>query len=165
MTLVNKDWLATPRFEAIGTAPPSFVTNNIQDITTAVGRENLKWSASSMFGGAWFYCLRFMNVYEPLSNLQLERRRCGYCACVYLKIEWIAPPYYLSLVQTVSAIYTFYLAMTLFPDLQTKAQEEIDRVVGNDRLPALADRDNMPYISALQSEVYRWRPVAPIGLS
>jgi cytochrome P450 len=55
--------------------------------------------------------------------------------------------------------------MTLFPDLQSKAQEEIDRVVGNDRLPVLADRDNLPYISALQSEVYRWRPVAPIGLS
>ena len=55
--------------------------------------------------------------------------------------------------------------MTLFPDLQSKAQEEIDRVVGNDRLPALADRGNLPYISALQSEVYRWRPVLPIGLS
>ena len=55
--------------------------------------------------------------------------------------------------------------MTLYPDLQTKAQEEIDRVVGNDRLPALADRDNLPYISALQSEVYRWRPVVPTGLS
>ena len=55
--------------------------------------------------------------------------------------------------------------MTLYPDLQTKAQEEIDRVVGNDRLPVLADRGNLPYISALQSEVYRWRPVAPNGLS
>ena len=55
--------------------------------------------------------------------------------------------------------------MTLFPDLQTKAQEEIDRVVGNDRLPVLADRDNLPYISALQSEIYRWRPVSSIGSS
>ena len=55
--------------------------------------------------------------------------------------------------------------MTLFPHIQTKAQEEIDRVVGNDRLPVLADRDDLPYISALQSEVYRWRPVTPTGLS
>ena len=76
-----------------------------------------------------------------------------------------SPPLYLNNVQTVSAIYTFYLAMTLFPNLQTRAQEEIDRVVGNDRLPVLADRDDLPYISALQSEVYRWRPVVPAGLS
>ena len=55
--------------------------------------------------------------------------------------------------------------MTLFPDIQSKAQEEIDRVVGNDRLPGYADRDSLPYVSALQSEVYRWRPVTPIGWS
>jgi cytochrome P450 len=71
----------------------------------------------------------------------------------------------LSIAQTVSALYTFYLAMTLFPDIQTKAQDEIDRVVGNDRLPILADRDSLPYISALHSEIYRWRPVAPFGSS
>jgi hypothetical protein len=55
--------------------------------------------------------------------------------------------------------------MTLFPHIQTKAQEEIDRIIGNDRLPVLADRDNLPYIGALQSEVYRWRPVGLTGLS
>jgi len=55
--------------------------------------------------------------------------------------------------------------MTLFPDIQIKAQEEIDRVVGNDRLPVLADRDSLPYLSALQSEIYRWEPVGPTGLS
>jgi cytochrome P450 len=67
--------------------------------------------------------------------------------------------------QTISVIYTFYLAMTLFPDVQNKAQEEIDGVIGNDRLPRLADRDNLPYVNALQSEVLRWHPVAPIGSS
>ena len=60
---------------------------------------------------------------------------------------------------------TVYLVMTLFPDIQAKAQEEIDRVVGNDRLPVLTDRDSLPYLSALQSEIYRWRPVGPTGLS
>jgi cytochrome P450 len=67
--------------------------------------------------------------------------------------------------QTVSALYTFYLAMTLFPDSQLKAQDEINRVVGNDRLPNLADRDSLPYVNALVSEVFRWRPVIPTGLS
>ena len=86
------------------------------------------------------------------------------CVCLF-ENEWIAPLYRLSIVQAVSTIYTFYLAMTLFPDLQAKAQEEIDRVVGNDRLPVLADRDSLPYISALQSEIYRWRPVSSTGSS
>jgi cytochrome P450 len=62
-------------------------------------------------------------------------------------------------------LYTFYLAMTLFPDAQRKAQDEIDRVIGNDRLPKLLDRDRLPYINALHSEIYRWRPVAPTGAS
>ena len=55
--------------------------------------------------------------------------------------------------------------MTLFPNIQSKAQEEIDRVVGNDRLPVLADRDSLPYLSALLSEIYRWGPVGPTGSS
>ena len=71
----------------------------------------------------------------------------------------------LNFAQTVSTLYTFYLVMTLFPDIQTKAQEEIDRVIGNDRLPVFADRDSLPYINALQSEIFRWGPVTPTGLS
>ncbi len=72
---------------------------------------------------------------------------------------------HLNLAQTVSTLYTFYLVMALFPNVQTKAQEEIDRVAGNDRLPVLGDCDSLPYLSALQSEVYRWGPVGPTGLS
>jgi cytochrome P450 len=71
----------------------------------------------------------------------------------------------LSCAQTVSALYTFYLAMTLFPDIQTKAQDEIDRIIGKDRLPVLADRDSLPYVSALHSEIYRWQAVVPFGSS
>jgi len=55
--------------------------------------------------------------------------------------------------------------MALFPDVQTKAQEEIDRAVGNDRLPVLADRDSLPYVDALLSEIFRWGPVTPTGSS
>ena len=54
--------------------------------------------------------------------------------------------------------------MTLFPDVQLKAQDEINRVIGDDRLPNLADRNSLPYVAALVSEVFRWRPGVPIGL-
>ena len=58
----------------------------------------------------------------------------------------------------------FFLAMTVFPDAQRKAQEEIDRVIGQNRLPSFEDRENLPYIDATVKEVLRWHPVAPMGL-
>ncbi|KAK1988144.1 O-methylsterigmatocystin oxidoreductase [Colletotrichum cereale] len=65
---------------------------------------------------------------------------------------------------TLAAILAFYLAMTLFPDVQKKAQEEIDRVVGSERLPTLDDRDSLPYLDALTKEAIRWYPIGPMGI-
>lgn len=65
---------------------------------------------------------------------------------------------------TVSATYSLFLAMTLFPEVQKKAQAEIDAIVGTDRLPSFADRDSLPYIEALVKEVLRWNVVAPTGV-
>ncbi|KAJ4387460.1 hypothetical protein N0V93_008052 [Gnomoniopsis smithogilvyi] len=65
---------------------------------------------------------------------------------------------------TVSSIHAFILAMILFPEVQKKAQEEIDTVVGSDRLPQFGDRDNLPYVNALVNEVFRWHPVAPLAV-
>lgn len=59
---------------------------------------------------------------------------------------------------------TFFLAMTAFPEVQKKAQEELDRVIGSGRLPVTADRDDLPYIMAVMKETHRWHPVAPMGL-
>lgn len=67
--------------------------------------------------------------------------------------------------QTVSLIKTFFLAMTLFPTVLRNAQDELDRVVGRDRLPDFTDRDNLPYIRALIKELFRWEQVTPTGLS
>jgi cytochrome P450 len=67
--------------------------------------------------------------------------------------------------QTVSAIYACFLAMVLFPEVARKAQEEIDSVVGQDRLPGFEDRPYLPYVNALVKELYRWHNVAPLGVS
>jgi cytochrome P450 len=53
--------------------------------------------------------------------------------------------------------------MTLYPDVQAKAQAEIDTVIGTDRLPTSEDRPNLPYVDALVKEVLRWQPVTPLG--
>ncbi|KAF9815520.1 hypothetical protein IEO21_04520 [Rhodonia placenta] len=66
--------------------------------------------------------------------------------------------------RTHSSVYTFFLAMTCFPEVQRKAQRELDSVVGRNRLPVLADRDHLPYIHALCLEVLRWQSAVPLGL-
>ncbi|KAE9404644.1 cytochrome P450 [Gymnopus androsaceus JB14] len=64
---------------------------------------------------------------------------------------------------TMSSVSSFLLAMTLHPDVQTKGQEEIDRVVGKDRLPTFDDRQSLPYVEAIYREVMRLHPPLPLG--
>ncbi|KAI5119817.1 hypothetical protein M0805_006950 [Coniferiporia weirii] len=66
---------------------------------------------------------------------------------------------------SVSTILTFILAMVLNPDVQRRAQEEIDSVIGRGRLPTLKDKPNLPYVNALCIECLRWQPVTPLGAS
>jgi hypothetical protein len=63
---------------------------------------------------------------------------------------------------TSSFTQTLVLALTAFPEVQTKAQAELDRVVGDDRMPTYEDYEKMPYLRAVVNEVHRFRPNAPI---
>lgn len=49
-------------------------------------------------------------------------------------------------------------------DVQTKARNELDRVIGRNRLPTLNDRPDLPYIDAILCEVQRMANVAPLGI-
>lgn len=50
---------------------------------------------------------------------------------------------------------TFVLVMLLYPEVQRKVQEEMDSVVGLDRLPDISDQRHLPYLSAVVKEVLR----------
>ncbi|KAI0653349.1 cytochrome P450 [Cubamyces menziesii] len=65
---------------------------------------------------------------------------------------------------SVTSAEIFILTMALFPEVQKRAQEEIDRVVGTNRLPDFADRERLPYVTAVMKEVLRWHPPAPMGI-
>ncbi|KAI0299840.1 cytochrome P450 [Russula brevipes] len=65
---------------------------------------------------------------------------------------------------TVSVVHSFFLAMVLYPQVQRKAQAEIDAVVGTDRLPDFADVPQLPYVTALLEEALRWHPVVPLAI-
>jgi cytochrome P450 len=62
----------------------------------------------------------------------------------------------------VSSLGTFILAMTMYPEVQKKAQAAVDEVVGRGRLPDF--QDDIPYIDAVVHEVLRWRTVVPLGI-
>ncbi|KZT37256.1 cytochrome P450 [Sistotremastrum suecicum HHB10207 ss-3] len=63
-----------------------------------------------------------------------------------------------------AALITFILLMVLHPEIQQRAREELDRVVGTDRLPNIDDAENLPYVNALIKEVLRFHPVAPLAV-
>ncbi|KAF9032484.1 cytochrome P450 [Hymenopellis radicata] len=61
-------------------------------------------------------------------------------------------------------LMVFILAMTLHPECQRKAQDEIDKVVGRRRLPSFDDRPHLPYTESILRETLRWKPVAPTAV-
>jgi hypothetical protein len=87
---------------------------------------------------------------------------------------------------TSSYIQSLVLALVAYPGAQTKAHEEIDRVVGEHRMPTFEDLEQMPYVRAIISEVrwlryrlierllnynyqhstqtHRFRPIAPLAV-
>lgn len=65
---------------------------------------------------------------------------------------------------TASTLTVFVLAMMLYPDVQKRAQEEIEAVIGTDRLPTFEDRSSLLYVEAVLRETLRWHPVFPLGL-
>ncbi|KAF5359385.1 hypothetical protein D9756_003620 [Leucocoprinus leucothites] len=64
---------------------------------------------------------------------------------------------------TVSTVHSFFLAMCLYPEVQKKAQTELDMVLGG-RLPEFNDKESLPYITAMVKESLRWQQVAPLGV-
>ncbi|KAF8524547.1 cytochrome P450 [Hysterangium stoloniferum] len=65
---------------------------------------------------------------------------------------------------TTVALQWFIVAMIKYPEVQKKAQAELDKVLGTDRLPTFEDRPSLPYINAVCMEVQRWHPVFPLGI-
>lgn len=63
--------------------------------------------------------------------------------------------------QTVSSLSCFFLAMTLYPQVQQRAQEELDAVLSSGTMPTFADRPQLPYIEAITREALRWHPTLP----
>uniref|UniRef100_A0A1Y1K2G7 Cytochrome P450 n=1 Tax=Photinus pyralis TaxID=7054 RepID=A0A1Y1K2G7_PHOPY len=66
---------------------------------------------------------------------------------------------------TVSSLYSVILALVKFPQVQRRAQREIDGLTGSERLPQFEDRDQLPYVNGVVKEALRWFPVTPMGVA
>ena len=64
-----------------------------------------------------------------------------------------------------AVIMTFFLAMSINPQIQKRLHDELDAVVGRDRLPTLQDRAELPFLTAVYQECLRWLPGVPTGPS
>jgi len=55
-------------------------------------------------------------------------------------------------------LLTLILAITKHPEVQVKAQKELDAVCGTEKTPLFSDFERLPYINCIVKEAMRWRP-------
>lgn len=64
--------------------------------------------------------------------------------------------------QTNAMVCSFILLMLHNPEVQKKAQAEIDRVTGGKWVPGMNDRELFPYIDCMIKELFRYSPAVPL---
>ncbi|KAH8112914.1 cytochrome P450 [Phellopilus nigrolimitatus] len=80
-------------------------------------------------------------------------------------IQWCATGLYAGAADTtVSALLSFMLLMAVHPDVQRRAQAEVDEKIGRGSLADFGQLDDLPYLTAILKEVLRFAPVGPLGL-
>ncbi|KAJ6060294.1 cytochrome P450 [Penicillium canescens] len=66
-------------------------------------------------------------------------------------------------ITTAIALSIFVMVCLQHPDAVSRAQRDLDSVVGPNRLPEFDDIENLPYMHAFINEMLRWQPVTPFG--
>ena len=61
---------------------------------------------------------------------------------------------------TMSVLSFSLLYFTAFPEVQARAQQEMDDVIGRGRLPSLKDKPHLPYMEAVMVEILRHTSIA-----
>ncbi|KUJ10419.1 putative O-methylsterigmatocystin oxidoreductase [Mollisia scopiformis] len=65
---------------------------------------------------------------------------------------------------TMTTLVVFVLMMMCNPEIQRKAQAEIDAAIGSERLPGFDDLERLTYLNYIKQEVFRIAPLSPLGI-
>ncbi|TRM59642.1 cytochrome P450 [Schizophyllum amplum] len=65
---------------------------------------------------------------------------------------------------TAVTLLNFTLAMLDRPELQTRAQVELDAILAPGQLPDFTQENQLPFVTAIVLETLRWMPVAPVAV-
>ncbi|XP_014370851.2 probable cytochrome P450 304a1 [Papilio machaon] len=109
------------------------------------------------------YDRHFLDMYIRKMNEEKKLNKTTYSEdqLVLLCTDYMFPA-----ASAVQALLTMLVdRLLLHPEVQDKVHEEIDRVVGRDRMPTLDDRKNMPYTEACIREALRMDTIVPLGVS
>jgi len=128
---------------------------NCRNVLNRLMQEPYEIVQKQMVHGTALTSLVSQNIEGRLDNLDPQEREL---------IMWTAGGLYAGgSHSTVASLMTFILSMVLHPEVQKKAQEELDTVIGLDRLPLFSDRYSLPYTDCIVQELLRWRPVTPLA--
>ncbi|KAJ7651338.1 cytochrome P450 [Roridomyces roridus] len=94
------------------------------------------------------------NVPDCLAKTMIESK--GEEKMDDLDMAILASAFMIGGVETTAAIMQWFSALIpTYPEIQKRAHEELDRVVGRDRMPTVEDEKNLPFCHAIVKEVER----------
>ncbi|XP_072014447.1 cytochrome P450 2J4-like [Amphiura filiformis] len=96
-----------------------------------------------------------------LSEMQRKKEQGVQTYLSDVELRAVVQDFFLAGTETTSTTLRWALLyMMKFPDVQKRVHEEIDSVVGRDRLPRLSDKPDLPYTQAVINEIQRFGSIA-----
>jgi cytochrome P450 len=126
----------------------------------AMQEEPFKYASESLNNGTAPSSLVSVNL-AKMSNIEVSEKK----AHVEVIRNTASVAFAAGADTSVQVVLSVILAFLLYPEVQAKAQAELDAVVGHTRLPNFDDRAQLPYINAVVFEALRWNPATPLGVA